>query len=98
MIYLKTIFIQPSLLRLWQSHLCTNRRNLCEFYGILWGNRKVHVVLLAAINDVDRRLFTDIYEALISLFDQDDIYQEIRNVKTFEEFRSFIYAKIQAVG
>ncbi|GCF95314.1 transcriptional antiterminator [Enterococcus florum] len=63
--------------------------------GISWGDRKVHVVLLAAINDVDRRRFTDIYEGLISLFDSPQSYQEIRNVHSFEDFRRFIYSRIK---
>ncbi|MGX7125876.1 BglG family transcription antiterminator [Enterococcus viikkiensis] len=61
--------------------------------GILWGDKKVHIVLLAAINDIDRHLFTDIYEALISLFDSAISYQEIKGIKNFEAFRSFIYKK-----
>ena len=63
--------------------------------GLLWGDKKVHVVLLAAINDIDRRLFTDIYEALISLFDTAQSYQEIKKIQNFAEFRSFIYSKIK---
>lgn len=55
----------------------------------------MHVVLLAAINDIDRRLFTDIYEALISLFDSPQSYQEIKKIKTFDAFRSFIDTKIK---
>lgn len=63
--------------------------------GITWGEKKVHVILLAAINDVDRRRFTDIYEALISLFETTESYQEIKKIKTFSEFRTFIYARIK---
>lgn len=63
--------------------------------GIAWGNQKVHIILLAAINDVDRRRFTDIYEALISLFETADGYQEIKRIKNFSAFRSFIYTKIK---
>lgn len=63
--------------------------------GLLWGDKKVHVVLLAAINDIDRRLFTDIYEALISLFDTAQSYQEIKKIQNFADFRSFIYSKIK---
>ncbi|MDH6365422.1 lichenan operon transcriptional antiterminator [Enterococcus sp. PF1-24] len=63
--------------------------------GIYWGNRKVYIVLLAAINDLDRQRFTDIYEALISLFDYPEIYNELRTIKTFEDFRKFIHGKIQ---
>lgn len=62
--------------------------------GVIWGEQRVHVILLAAINDVDRRRFADIYEALISLFDHPDTYKEIKKLKTFEEFRQFIYSKI----
>ena len=61
--------------------------------GIFWDNRRVHVVLLAAINEVDRHRFTDIYEGLISLFDSPESYNEIKNVKSFEAFRAFVYAK-----
>ena len=63
--------------------------------GITWNNKKVHVILLAAINDVDRRRFTDIYEALISLFETTESYQEIKKIKDFATFRSFIYTKIK---
>lgn len=63
--------------------------------GIDWNGRRVHIVLLAAINDLDRQLFTDIYEALISLFDSPDIYSELKNVSTFEDFRRFIHGKIR---
>lgn len=62
--------------------------------GIDWNGRKVHIVLLAAINDLDRQLFTDIYEALISLFDSPNIYSELKNITTFEAFRRFIHGKI----
>lgn len=63
--------------------------------GIIWGDKKVHVILLAAINDVDRRRFTDIYEALISLFETTESYQEIKKIKDFSAFRAFIYARIK---
>lgn len=63
--------------------------------GIDWNGRRVHIVLLAAINDLDRQLFTDIYEALISLFDYPDIYSELKSITTFEDFRRFIHGKIR---
>lgn len=66
--------------------------------GITWGDKKVHVILLAAINDVDRRRFTDIYEALISLFETNESYQEIKKIKEFSAFRSFIYSRIKRGG
>lgn len=61
--------------------------------GILWSKRKVNIILLAAINDVDRQRFTEIYEALLSVFDTKDSYQELRNISDFESFRQFIYGK-----
>lgn len=63
--------------------------------GIDWNGRRVHIVLLAAINDLDRQLFADIYEALISLFDSPEIYSELKHIATFEEFRRFIHSKIR---
>lgn len=61
--------------------------------GLPWGSNKVHVVLLAAINEVDRHRFTDIYAGLISLFDAPESYQEIKQIKSFEEFRHFVYLR-----
>lgn len=63
--------------------------------GFIWGDKKIHVVLLAAINDIDRGSFADIYEALISVFDAPQNYQEIKKIKNFHAFRSFIYSKIK---
>lgn len=63
--------------------------------GLPWGDRKVNVVLLAAINDLDKGSFSEIYEALISLFDYPEIYGEIKQIKTFKEFKDFILSKCQ---
>lgn len=61
--------------------------------GLTWGAGKVNVVLLAAINEVDRHRFTEIYEGLISLFDSPESYHEIKQVKSFEDFRNFIFMR-----
>ncbi|MGC6768241.1 BglG family transcription antiterminator [Enterococcus sp. LJL51] len=66
--------------------------------GINWNGHKVFVILLAAINDLDRQCFTDIYEALVSLFDYPEVYSELRSVKSFEEFRLFIQSKAKKGG
>lgn len=61
--------------------------------GIIWGNQKVNMVLLTAINDVDRKIFTDIYEALISIFDQSSFFEKFTSINSYQDFRELIIAK-----
>lgn len=62
--------------------------------GMDWGTDKnIQIVLLPAISDKDRTQFFSIYEAVISLFDEANIYQELLRIKTFDEFRKFVFAK-----
>lgn len=59
--------------------------------GILWDdNRKVHFILLTAINHIDRSNFSDIYEALISVFDNPMAITQMKSLKSFNEFINFI--------
>lgn len=59
--------------------------------GIAWNERSVNVVLLVAINQKDSYLFKELYEALISFFNQDHIMELIKNIDTFEGFKEIIY-------
>lgn len=62
--------------------------------GFQWGDKKVNIVLLASINYVDRHAFANVYEAIISLFDYPELYSELWNIKSFDEFRYYIQSKM----
>lgn len=59
--------------------------------GIHWDDgKKVNFVLLTAINHIDRSNFADIYEALISVFDNPTAIAQMKHIKSFKEFVDFI--------
>lgn len=59
--------------------------------GIEWEpGKKVHVVLLTAINQVDRSHFTDIYEALVSIFDSPLAMTRLRSTTNYAEYIDFL--------
>lgn len=63
--------------------------------GIRWGQGLVHIVLLPAFSRIDWSRFLDIYEALISLFDEEDIYLRLSKVRTFADFKALIRQKFE---
>lgn len=62
--------------------------------GIEWNQHHVHVVLLVAINKVDKRIFHDVYEALVMLFSEQEMVDNIREVTDFSAFRELIMQSI----
>lgn len=58
--------------------------------GIVWNGQRVHIVLLTAINTLDRRNFRIIYEALLELFEQHNGSQVVADVNTFQKFKQFV--------
>ncbi|AMC93956.1 hypothetical protein AOC36_08140 [Erysipelothrix larvae] len=62
--------------------------------GFVWGEKRVNIVLLASINYVDRYTFSSVYEAIISLFDYPELYSELWNIQSFDEFKHFIKSKM----
>lgn len=64
--------------------------------GFIWDNNTVHLVLLLAINKADKRTFRELYESLISLFNEDSMIQEVKSCLSFKDFESLIYNNIQA--
>lgn len=62
--------------------------------GFQWGKNTVYLVLLLAINKADKQTFRELYESLISLFNDQTTIQELRNCKTFEDFENLIYSRI----
>lgn len=58
--------------------------------GILWDDKIVHLIFLAAINFNDRGNFPQVYEGLISLFDSSDNLTRLLNVQSYDEFKIFV--------
>lgn len=58
--------------------------------GIEWDKQFVHVVLLIAIHERDSHLFRKLYEALILLFSQESILEQISHCTTFTEFKHLL--------
>lgn len=56
--------------------------------GVMWGGQRVRVVLTIAINQMDANLFSDLYQALIQLFDNEKNLRQILQVKTYSDFRT----------
>lgn len=53
---------------------------------VLWGSRKVHLIILIAINDQDKKLFIELYEFLSSVLMEDMQLEELLKAKSYYEF------------
>lgn len=62
--------------------------------GIHWDNQLVHVVLLVAINKIDKMIFHDLYEALVMLFSEEKVIEQAKNCTTFRHFEDLISSSI----
>ncbi|MBV7391789.1 PTS sugar transporter subunit IIA [Enterococcus sp. ALS3] len=58
--------------------------------GIEWDDERVHVVLLFAVNYVDRHYFSQIYESLIHIFDHPQIINKISKLRSLADVRQLI--------
>ena len=54
--------------------------------GIEWGSNSVKIVLAVAINKNDAFAFSELYQALIKLFDNEKNLKQIIGKKTFDDF------------
>lgn len=61
--------------------------------GIKWGTTTVYVVFLVAMSGINMKEFRNVYEALVSLFDNDTMVQALKHVQSFEEFRELVTAR-----
>lgn len=59
--------------------------------GIVWGGHRVRVVLAVAIHKMDANVFSDLYQALIQLFDNEKNLRLILQKETYAEFREQIF-------
>ena len=62
--------------------------------GIRWDNHIVHVVLLVALNKIDKQIFHDLYEALVDLFSKEDVMERMKECTTFAQFEHMICTSI----
>ena len=62
--------------------------------GIQWGDKLIHIVFLPSINYADRETFTDVYEGLISIFDEANVYSDFKKIEKFKEFEKFVKSKV----
>ncbi|MBQ6334623.1 MAG: PRD domain-containing protein [Erysipelotrichaceae bacterium] len=58
--------------------------------GVEWGDFNIRIVLMVAVNKVDARRFGELYQALISMFDNDKAIVELIRIRTYEEFERFV--------
>ncbi len=63
--------------------------------GLSWDNNCVHLILLLAINKADKKTFRELYESLISIFNDKSIIQEIKDCDSFKDFEMLIYNGIE---
>ncbi len=62
--------------------------------GIGWGEKTVNVVLMMSIQAHDHAEFTQLYEALIAVFSNEEYIHMICNCRTFKEYKSTLLSLI----
>ncbi|RRJ61696.1 transcription antiterminator [Paenibacillus oralis] len=60
--------------------------------GIVWGSNTVNFVLLIAINKLDKQRFLSIYNAILSLFDNEEFIEMLKKAATFQEFENLVFS------
>ena len=60
--------------------------------GSNWNGSIVNIVFLTSINEIDKRHFRIIYEAILELIERKDIPLIAKEITTFEKFKSFIFS------
>lgn len=71
-------------------HLDAIKTSVCVMLcpkGVVWGGQTVKIVLTVAIHRMDARIFGELYQALIGLFDNEKNLRQIVDKSTFQEFR-----------
>lgn len=62
--------------------------------GIDWNGSVVQVVLLLAINEVDKRIFMNVYEPLIGLLSDDELTMTLARSNSFQSFTNLLLEKM----
>lgn len=58
--------------------------------GIPWDRTSVNLVLLFAVNYVDRSSFSQLYESLFSIFDNPDTIQQLIQAESLDHFKKIV--------
>lgn len=58
--------------------------------SIRWGERRVNIVVLAAISQNDQQRFMHLYEALITMFSEPQVATALARVRNFEQFKNVV--------
>jgi len=72
----------------------TNISILISEKGILWDGNLVNIVFLTSINEIDKRHFRIIYEAILELIEKKDIHHISKKLTTFKLFKSFMFSEV----
>lgn len=70
----------------------TNISVLISEKGINWDGSIVNIVFLTSINEIDKRHFRIIYEAILELIEQKDVHFISKEITTFDNFKSFMFS------
>ncbi len=62
--------------------------------GIDWNGTKVQIVLLLAINEVDKRIFMNVYEPLIRLLSENELTATLARSNSFRAFANLLLEKM----
>lgn len=63
--------------------------------GIVWAGQIVHIVLLMSISRENHEEFSMLYEALVSMFSDNDSIRQLVECRSFEEFQKTMFALIK---
>ena len=58
--------------------------------GIIWNDSIVNIVMMIAMNQNDNMFFYQLYEAIINMLTDEIINSMIKNIDSFDQFRSII--------
>lgn len=58
--------------------------------AIPWGDTSVHLVMLISINEKDIMTFNTIYSSIIDLLLDDESFDEMLKIKTFDELSVYL--------
>lgn len=63
--------------------------------GIVWGGQVVHIILLMSISRENHEEFSMLYEALVSMFSDNENIRQLVECRTFDEFQKTMFTLIK---
>ncbi|WP_440895748.1 BglG family transcription antiterminator [Amphibacillus sp. Q70] len=62
--------------------------------GITWGDNIVNVVLLIAVNKLDKEVFLTINDSILSLFENQNVFEIMKNASSLSDFKDIVFLNI----